>query len=186
LLCLQPHCLGSRTTFRKYAFWYLSGLAALSNSCSRLVHVNGQLFLFRDSVCDWWYISCRIAFIFSTPQSHDPLAEPWSRSKPTAVWHASPPFIRPCRSVPCLQSFKFSSSCYYMRSLSSVLPSYVTITWATGLTARIRFPTVHDFSLLHSVQTGPGVHPAFYPMGTGGSFPGPWSSTSTSSYVFMA
>jgi hypothetical protein len=27
------------------------------------------------------------------------------------------------------------------------------------------------FSLLHSVQTGFGVHPTSYPMGTGGSFP---------------
>jgi hypothetical protein len=29
-----------------------------------------------------------------------------------------------------------------------------------------------DLSLLHSVQTGPEAHPASYPMGTGGSFPG--------------
>jgi hypothetical protein len=29
-----------------------------------------------------------------------------------------------------------------------------------------------DFSHLHIVQTGSGAHPAFYPMGTGGSFPG--------------
>jgi hypothetical protein len=28
------------------------------------------------------------------------------------------------------------------------------------------------FSLLHSVQTGSDVHPASYPMGAGGSFPG--------------
>jgi hypothetical protein len=28
------------------------------------------------------------------------------------------------------------------------------------------------FSLLHSVQTGSGAHPASYPMGTGCSFPG--------------
>jgi hypothetical protein len=28
------------------------------------------------------------------------------------------------------------------------------------------------FSFLHVVQTGSGVHPASYPMGTGGSFPG--------------
>jgi hypothetical protein len=28
-----------------------------------------------------------------------------------------------------------------------------------------------EFSLLHVVQTGPGTHPASYPMGTGGSFP---------------
>jgi hypothetical protein len=27
------------------------------------------------------------------------------------------------------------------------------------------------YSLLHVVQTGPGVYPTFYPMATGGSFP---------------
>jgi hypothetical protein len=31
---------------------------------------------------------------------------------------------------------------------------------ATGWTAGVRFPPVHDFSLLHSVQTGVGAHPA--------------------------
>jgi hypothetical protein len=40
--------------------------------------------------------------------------------------------------------------------------------WMTG----VRFPTgERDFSLLHSVQTGSGAHPASYPMGTGGYFP---------------
>jgi hypothetical protein len=29
-----------------------------------------------------------------------------------------------------------------------------------------------EFSLLHVVQTGSGVHPTSCPMGTGGSFPG--------------
>jgi hypothetical protein len=29
-----------------------------------------------------------------------------------------------------------------------------------------------EFSLLHFVQTGSGVHPTSHPMGTGGSFPG--------------
>jgi hypothetical protein len=29
-----------------------------------------------------------------------------------------------------------------------------------------------EFSLLHIVQTGSGAHPASYPMGSGGSFPG--------------
>jgi hypothetical protein len=27
------------------------------------------------------------------------------------------------------------------------------------------------FSLYHCIQTGSGAHPAFYPVGTGGSFP---------------
>jgi hypothetical protein len=29
-----------------------------------------------------------------------------------------------------------------------------------------------EFSLYHRVQTGSGVHPTSYPMGTRGSFPG--------------
>jgi hypothetical protein len=38
---------------------------------------------------------------------------------------------------------------------------------------RVRFPTgAGNFSLHHRVQNGPGVHPASYPMGTRGSFPG--------------
>jgi hypothetical protein len=40
--------------------------------------------------------------------------------------------------------------------------------WAT----QVRFPAVKDFSLLHSVQTDSGAHPASYSMGTGGSFLG--------------
>jgi hypothetical protein len=43
---------------------------------------------------------------------------------------------------------------------------------ATGWTVRVRFPAVQDVSLLHSVQTEPGPHPASYPKGTGGSFLG--------------
>jgi hypothetical protein len=39
-----------------------------------------------------------------------------------------------------------------------------------GSTARVRFPAVQNFSLLHGVQTGSGAHPASYPMATGGSF----------------
>jgi hypothetical protein len=36
----------------------------------------------------------------------------------------------------------------------------------------IRSPTGADFSSNPCVQTGSGAHPASYPMGTGGSFPG--------------
>jgi hypothetical protein len=43
---------------------------------------------------------------------------------------------------------------------------------ATGWTARVRLPAGHDFYLPHSVQTGSGAHPASYPVGTGGDFPG--------------
>jgi hypothetical protein len=39
--------------------------------------------------------------------------------------------------------------------------------------SRIRFPEgAGNFSLHHRVQNGAGVHPAIYPMGTRGSFPG--------------
>jgi hypothetical protein len=30
---------------------------------------------------------------------------------------------------------------------------------------------VNNFTLLYSIQTGSGAHPASYPIGTGGSFP---------------
>jgi hypothetical protein len=39
--------------------------------------------------------------------------------------------------------------------------------------SRVRFPAgTGNFSLNHRVQTGSGAHPASYPMGTVGSFPG--------------
>jgi hypothetical protein len=39
--------------------------------------------------------------------------------------------------------------------------------------SRIRFPVrTGNFSLHHSVQNSSGAHPASYPMGTRGSFPG--------------
>jgi hypothetical protein len=39
--------------------------------------------------------------------------------------------------------------------------------------SRVRFPArAGNFSLYHGVQTGSGAHPASYPMGTRGSFPG--------------
>jgi hypothetical protein len=72
---------------------------------------------------------------------------------------------------------------------------------------RVRFPVgAGNFSLHHRVQNGSGDHPASYPVGTRGSFPGgkrpgreadhsppssaevknAWSYTSTPQYVFMA
>jgi hypothetical protein len=70
----------------------------------------------------------------------------------------------------------------------------------------VTWPIYWQFSLLHIVQTGSGVHPTSYKMGTGGSFPGVkrqgreadhspptsaevkkmWIYTSTPLYVFMA
>jgi hypothetical protein len=46
---------------------------------------------------------------------------------------------------------------------------------AYGLNDRgvgVRVPVGSKFSLLHIIQTGSGVHPASYSMGTGVSFPG--------------
>jgi hypothetical protein len=38
---------------------------------------------------------------------------------------------------------------------------------------RVRFPAgARNFYLHHSIQNGSGAHPASYPMGTRGSFPG--------------
>jgi hypothetical protein len=39
--------------------------------------------------------------------------------------------------------------------------------------SRVRFPMgARSFSLHHRIQNDSGAHPASYPMGTGGSFPG--------------
>jgi hypothetical protein len=42
---------------------------------------------------------------------------------------------------------------------------------ATGNALDYRRVVFRELSLLHVVQTGSGVHPTSYPMGTGGSFP---------------
>jgi hypothetical protein len=47
-----------------------------------------------------------------------------------------------------------------------------TVGIAAGYGLDGRWVGVRDFVLLHVVQTPPGAHPASYPMGTGGSFPG--------------
>jgi hypothetical protein len=45
--------------------------------------------------------------------------------------------------------------------------------WYISNWAGVQFPgRSNGFSLLHSVQIGPGAHPASYPMGTGDSFSG--------------
>jgi hypothetical protein len=52
---------------------------------------------------------------------------------------------------------------------------------STGPYGRVRFPVEErDFSLLHSVHTGPEACPASYPMGTGALFPRGWSLPLTS------
>jgi hypothetical protein len=41
-----------------------------------------------------------------------------------------------------------------------------------GKGRKVIFCSIRNFSLHHRVQTGSGAHPASYPMGTRGSFPG--------------
>jgi hypothetical protein len=44
---------------------------------------------------------------------------------------------------------------------------------AMGWMAEVQLPAgIRDLSLFHSVQTNTGVHPALYPVGAGGFFPG--------------
>jgi hypothetical protein len=43
---------------------------------------------------------------------------------------------------------------------------------ATGYGSESKSRSGKEFSLLHVVQTGSGVHPTHYPMDTGGSFSG--------------
>jgi hypothetical protein len=54
--------------------------------------------------------------------------------------------------------------------------SSVGIVLGCGLddrSSRVRFPAgAGNYSLYHRVQNSSGVHPASYPMGTRGSFPG--------------
>jgi hypothetical protein len=51
--------------------------------------------------------------------------------------------------------------------------SSVGIATGCGLDVRHSFlGRTRNFSILHSFQTGSGAHPASYPMGTEGSFPG--------------
>jgi hypothetical protein len=63
---------------------------------------------------------------------------------------------------------------YKFRTLSVPISSdsSVNIATAYGLDRRGLIPSRGKrFSLLHSVQTGSGAHPASYPMGTAGPFP---------------
>jgi len=64
-----------------------------------------------------------------------------------------------------------------------LVSSYTRITWgaeiaqsySSGLRAGsgVQVPAgIGNYSLHHRVQTGSGPHPAFYSMGTGGSYPG--------------
>jgi hypothetical protein len=67
---------------------------------------------------------------------------------------------------------------FFKINLNFVISLYrsVGITLGYGLddrSPRVRFPAGDgNFSLHHRVQNGSGAHPASYPMGTRGSFPG--------------
>jgi hypothetical protein len=67
-------------------------------------------------------------------------------------------------------------------SLKAISVPYILISSSVGIAlgyglddrgSRVRFLAVAgNLSLHHRVQNGSGVHPASYPMGTKGSFPG--------------
>jgi hypothetical protein len=60
---------------------------------------------------------------------------------------------------------------FYFKNVRS-RDSSVDITMGYGLGDPSSITGGARFSLLHSVQTESGAHPAFYPIGTGGSFTG--------------
>jgi hypothetical protein len=52
--------------------------------------------------------------------------------------------------------------------------------WLEDRGVGVRVPEGQEFSLLHLVETGSGVHPIAYQMGTGGKAAGAWSWRLTS------
>jgi hypothetical protein len=58
-----------------------------------------------------------------------------------------------------------------MCDFAHLTDSSVGIAMGYGLDGRVSIPG-RDVSLLHNGQTDFGTHPASYPIGTGGSFPG--------------
>jgi hypothetical protein len=99
---------------------------------------------------------------------------------------------------------------YLIKNLPLFQSRYNVVGIATGYRmddrgVGVRVPVGQEFSLLHVVQTGSGVHPTSYSMDSGGSFPGVkaagcesdhsppasaevkkmWIYTSTPPYAFM-
>jgi hypothetical protein len=80
------------------------------------------------------------------------------------------------------ENLKRQASSSYQGSYTKACPKFksrdssVCIALGYGLDdrgSRIRFPAgAVNFSLHHCVQIGSGTHPASYPVGTRGSFPG--------------
>jgi hypothetical protein len=60
---------------------------------------------------------------------------------------------------------------------NNIKSQHSAVGWATGYGlddkgSEFESRWKQDLSFLHVVQTGSGAHPASYPMGTGGFFPG--------------
>jgi hypothetical protein len=66
------------------------------------------------------------------------------------------------------ESFEVSVS-----SFDTTLAGMVQLAWTAEELMLDSWRGQRDFSLLHSLQTRYGAHPASYPMGIGGSFPSP-------------
>jgi hypothetical protein len=83
----------------------------------------------------------------------------------------------PNRSSPTFHiDLKEGANLICLQLLGKSRDSSVCIALGYGLEdrgSRVRFPAgAGNFSLHHHVQDGSGAHPASYPMGTRGSFPG--------------
>jgi hypothetical protein len=77
--------------------------------------------------------------------------------------------------------FKCSYFCYISTGAG------VAIHWTTGVQFLTGAMRLISLSLCHRVQTGPGAHPASYPMSTGGkaAWAWCWQITSTQSHTYL-
>jgi hypothetical protein len=67
----------------------------------------------------------------------------------------------------------FFSFCMYVQESRGSSVGLALVYGLEDRGSRVRFPPGSgNFSLHHRVQNGSGTHPASYPVGTGGSFPG--------------
>jgi hypothetical protein len=77
------------------------------------------------------------------------------------------------RSLQELQVLYSDWFLFYVELVLRSRVSSVVYRWATGWMTGVRVPVeAENFSLHHRVQTSSRIHPASYPMSTGGSFPG--------------
>jgi hypothetical protein len=94
------------------------------------------------------------------------------------LWADSPALSSLC-SIPNMKttSFWLSATVYSIYSQVPSIPgaavAQAVYCLTTGWTIGVQSPTdAEDFSSKPSLQTGSWAHPASYPMGTGGPFPG--------------